>query len=163
MSDPSSGERPPAAGPWDEPSSVLVPLGEVSPADAALGHLTYRVIGGALAVHTNLGPGHFESAYRRCLAYELRKRGLGLRTEVPMPIHYGDVVIQAGYRVDLLVEEMLIVELKCVERLHELHKAQVLSYLKLSNRRLGLLINFNVEHLRDGLSRIINPEARHQR
>jgi GxxExxY protein len=111
----------------------------------------------AFRVHTVLGPGLLESAYKACLAIELRKAGLSVAIEYPVPLHYeGEIVADIGYRMDLLVEALLVIEVKAVEALHPVHAAQVLSYLKLSERKLGLLINFNVVHLRDGIKRIIH-------
>jgi GxxExxY protein len=109
-----------------------------------------------MKVHTALGPGLLESAYEACLAHELRTRRLLVRTQVEMPIHYEGVVIDAGYRIDMLVEESLVVELKSVERLMPIHEAQLLSYLRLGGHKLGLLVNFNSVHLRDGIKRMAN-------
>jgi GxxExxY protein len=116
-----------------------------------------QVLDAAFRVHSALGPGLLESAYIACLAYELRKAGLQVRTEVPVPLVYEGVQLaDVGYRMDLLVEEQFVVEVKSVEALAPVHHAQLISYLKLSNRRLGLLINFNVAHLMDGISRKAN-------
>jgi GxxExxY protein len=114
------------------------------------------VVDAALAVHTALGAGLLESAYEACLQYELAKRGLQIRSQVQLPIVYGEIRLEAGYRVDLVVEERVIVEVKAVERLLPIHTAQVLSYLKLGNYRLGYLLNFNVEHMRSGIKRVVN-------
>lgn len=114
------------------------------------------VVDSAMRVHTVLGPGLLESVYTACLTQELRKRGLAVRCEVPVPVVYEEIKLDAGYRLDMLVEESLIVELKAVECLAPIHQAQMLTYLKLSQKRLGLLINFNVVHLRDGIKRVIN-------
>jgi GxxExxY protein len=116
-------------------------------------HITSRIIGGAMKVHSALGPGLLESAYRACLIQELSTQGLNLQCEVPLSISYNGTQVDVGYRVDLLVEELIIVELKAVERIIPVHEAQLLSYLKLSKRPVGLLINFNVLHLRDGICR----------
>lgn len=121
-----------------------------------LSGLTSEIIRCALKVHTVLGPGLMESAYEACLKYELQKAGLGVESQVVLPIKYEEIVIEAGYRIDLLVERQVIVELKSVESIHNLHKAQLLSYLKLRDLRVGLLINFNVAHLRDGITRMVN-------
>lgn len=118
--------------------------------------VTGTVVDAAMKVHTALGPGLLESAYQACVAYELRQRGLNVQTEVPVPIVYGDVRLEVGYRIDLLVEESVVVELKAVEKLLPIHEAQLLSYLKLSDNRVGLLINFHVEHLKDGIKRRVN-------
>jgi GxxExxY protein len=107
-------------------------------------------------VHTALGPGLLESAYEACLVYELSKRGIVVRNQVPLPVVYEGVVIEVGYRIDLLVAETVIVELKSIDQLAPIHKAQLLSYLKLSGKKVGLLINFNVELLKQGITRIVN-------
>ena len=117
--------------------------------------LTEKVIGCAIVVHRILGPGLLESAYQRCLALELRKQGLIVETEVPMPVNYKGEVLDCGYRVDILVEKSLILELKAVEAILPIHQAQILTYLKLSGLRLGLLINFHQPRLIDGLKRFI--------
>ncbi len=114
------------------------------------------VLDAAIAVHTALGPGLLESAYQACLCYELSSRGLRVQTQVPLPIKYRGVLVDAAYRIDLLVEDLVILELKAVEKLLPIHEAQLLSYLKLSNKRLGLLINFHVLRLKDGYKRIVN-------
>jgi GxxExxY protein len=114
------------------------------------------ILDAAMAVHTALGPGLLESAYQACLTYELNARGLKVQTQVPLPINYRDVLIDAAYRLDLVIDGLVIVELKAVERLMPIHDAQLLSYLKLSGKRLGLLINFHVLRLKDGYKRIVN-------
>jgi len=114
------------------------------------------VIDGAMKVHTALGPGLLESAYEACLLHELRKRGRKVLSQVALPVVYDGVKIDVGYRIDLLVEDVVIVELKAVEKLLPIHDAQILSYLKLGDYRLGLLINFNVLHLKDGIKRKVN-------
>ncbi len=114
------------------------------------------VIGCALSIHRNLGPGLLESAYKECLFYELRKEGLYVQKEIPMPLIYEDVHLECGYRVDLFVERKLIVEVKSIEAFNDVHIAQVLTYLRLSNSKLGLLINFNVSLLKDGIRRVIH-------
>lgn len=121
-----------------------------------LNQITERIIGAAMKVHTALGPGLLESAYEKCLAFELSQQGITVRSQVELPITYGEVTLDAGYRLDLLVEEKVIVELKTVERILPIHKAQLLSYLKLSNRRVGLLLNFHTEHLRNGITRMVH-------
>ena len=118
--------------------------------------LATEVIGCAITVHRSLGPGLLENAYQQCLAYELKNRGLKVEVEKPMPLIYDEVVMDCGYRIDILVENKLILELKSVEKLNEVHLAQVLTYLKLSNCKLGLLMNFNVAVLRDGIKRVVN-------
>ena len=114
------------------------------------------VVDAAIKVHSTLGPGLLESAYEACLAYELRKRGLKVETQVPLPIQYDDVHIEVGYRMDVVVENAVIVELKSVDAIAPIHKAQLLTYLKLSDHKVGLLINFNVELLKHGITRMVN-------
>ena len=107
-------------------------------------------------VHTALGPGLLESAYENCLYYELQQSGLYVEKQKPLPLVYKEVKLEAGYRIDLLVENKVIVEIKSVESLADLHMAQIITYLKLSGCKLGLLANFNVRHLKDGIKRVIN-------
>lgn len=107
-------------------------------------------------VHSALGPGLLESAYEECLSYELEKSGLRVIKQAPLPLVYEDIKLNIGYRVDLLVENKVIVELKSVEALADIHMAQILTYLKLSGCKLGLLVNFNVKHLKEGIKRVIN-------
>ena len=114
------------------------------------------VVDAAMKVHSRLGPGLLESAYQACLAYELRKRGLKVDAQVELPVSYDDIQIDVGYRVDLIVESSVVVELKVVRKLAAVHEAQLLSYLKLSGRSTGLLINFHVARLRDGIKRMVN-------
>jgi GxxExxY protein len=116
--------------------------------------LTQKVIGCAIEVHKNLGPGLLESSYESCLMYELHQAGLIAKRQVIQPINYKGMQIDAGYRLDILLPEQLIIELKSVERLAPIHTAQILTYLKLSKINTGLLINFNVEKLINGLKRI---------
>jgi len=118
--------------------------------------LTEKIIGAAIRVHKELGPGLLESAYQACLYYELLKSGLRVEKEKPIPLIYDEVRLEIGYRVDLLVEDKIIVELKAVECLNNIHIAQILTYLKLNNNKYGLLINFNVILLKDGVKRLIN-------
>ena len=121
-----------------------------------LNTLSGKVIGAAMRVHSALGPGILESAYKACLVYELRQRNIQIESQVSLPIMYYGQRIDAGYRIDLLVENSLIIELKAVETVNKIHKTQLLSYLKLSDLRLGLLINFNVPRLKEGIHRIVN-------
>jgi GxxExxY protein len=121
-----------------------------------LNDLTEKIIGCAITVHRALGPGLIESAYEVCLAHEMNKQGLKVQKQVALPVVYDSVRLDAGYRLDLLVEQRIIIELKAVERLIPIHEAQLLSYLKLSKLPLGLLINFNVKLLRDGIRRLAN-------
>ena len=114
------------------------------------------VVDSAMKVHSALGPGLLESAYRTCLAHELEMRGLDVSQEKSLPVRYEGIEISVGYRIDLLLNQKVIVELKAVERLLPIHTAQVLSYLKLSGCKLGFLINFNVPHLKDGIKRVVN-------
>jgi GxxExxY protein len=122
--------------------------------------LTGKIIGCAMKVHSVLGPGLLENAYRLCLVHELEISGLQTETELPLPIVYGDVRLDAGYRLDILVEHTVVLELKAVEEIAPIHKAQLISYLKLSGYPVGLLINFNVVHLRDGIRRLYPDGSR---
>jgi len=108
-----------------------------------------------MRVHTALGPGLLESTYEACLVHELKKLGLAVLSQVALPVEYDGITIELGYRIDLLVENTVIVELKAVEKITLVHQAQLLSYLKLSKKKLGLLINFNVLHLKEGIKRVI--------
>ncbi len=118
--------------------------------------ITEKIIGAAMKVHSALGPGLLESAYQACLLYELREQGLTVESEVVLPVVYEGKKIDAGYRLDLLVEGQVVVELKSVEKTLPIHEAQLITYLKLSGCKVGLLINFNVKHLRDGITRRVN-------
>jgi len=118
--------------------------------------LSRVVVGCALKVHSALGPGLLESAYEACLEYELIKNGLLVEVQKPLPLIYQTVRLECGYRVDMLVERKLIVEVKAVEALAEIHFAQVLTYLRLSDLRLALMLNFNVVHMKDGIRRVVN-------
>jgi GxxExxY protein len=124
------------------------------PVSRELDRLARTIVDAGLNVHRELGPGLLESAHEHCLAHELSKRGLAVRRQVVLPITYDGLSLDAGYRLDLLVEEAVIVEAKAVEALTRLHAAQVLTYLKLAKRRLGLLINFNVELFKNGVRRL---------
>ena len=121
-----------------------------------LNHITDQVIGAAIEVHRALGPGLLESAYEACLAFELAQRGLKVESQKPLPVVYKEVHLDCGYRLDLLVENAVIVEIKAVESLAPIHQAQLLSYLRLSGCKVGLLINFNVTVLKHGLRRLVN-------
>lgn len=123
-----------------------------------LNKITEQIIGAAMRVHTTLGPGLLESAYEACLAYELAKAGLAVERQKKLPIVYGELRLEEGYRIDLLVENAVVVELKAIARLEDVHEAQLLSYLRLSGRAVGLLFNFHVSHLRDGIRRVINTK-----
>jgi GxxExxY protein len=122
--------------------------------------LTSEIIGGAISIHRALGPGLLESAYQKCLVYELTSRGLDVRRELAVPLVYKGLTIETPYRVDILVEGRVVVEVKAVESLQHLHNAQVLTYLRLLNLPLGLLINFNVVRVIEGLKRIVNDPNR---
>lgn len=119
-------------------------------------HVTDAIIGGAIAVHRALGPGLLESAYEACLVFELMDRGLEVWRQLPLPVVYRGVEIDCGYRVDLLVEGSVVVELKAVERLLPLHEAQLLTYLRLSGHHVGLLLNFNVPVMTQGIRRLVH-------
>lgn len=118
--------------------------------------ITGAIVSSAMKVHTALGPGMLESVYEKCLKHELKNRGLVVESQVWLPVIYDGEEIEGGYKIDLLVEREVVVELKVVEQLLEVHKAQLLSYLKLADKPVGLLINFNVVHLRDGIRRLVN-------
>ncbi|MBI1783435.1 MAG: GxxExxY protein [Sphingobacteriales bacterium] len=114
------------------------------------------VIGQAIAVHSQLGPGLLESVYEECLSYKLIKAGLNIEKQKPIPLVFEEVKLEFGFRCDILVEKKLIIEIKAVEALNDVHLAQVLTYLKLTNVKLGLLMNFNVVRLKDGIKRVVN-------
>lgn len=114
------------------------------------------IVNSAMKVDSTLGPGLLESAYQACLAHELRSRGFEVVTEVPQPVVYQGHKLEVGYRIDLIVEYRVVVEVKSVEALHPIHQAQLLSYMRLSGIPIGLLINFNVLHLRDGIKRMVD-------
>ncbi len=114
------------------------------------------VIGAALKVHSALGPGLLESVYERCLGYELALRGLRVQRQEPVEVRYADLNIENAYRIDLLAENRVVLELKAVETIHPVHKYQLLSYLKLGKYKLGYLLNFNTPHMRDGITRVVN-------
>ena len=118
--------------------------------------LSYKVIGCAMEVHNTLGPGLLETAYEKALIHELRLKGLTVTSQVPVDMNYKGVNLGEGLRLDLLVEDSLIIELKSVEGLKPIHYKQLLTYLKLTNKRIGLLINFKVDNLREGIKRVIN-------
>jgi GxxExxY protein len=118
--------------------------------------VSHAIITAAMKVHTELGPGLLESTYTACLQYELGNAGLQSATQVGLPVVYCGVRLELGYRIDLLAENLVVVEIKSVEAVSPVHQAQILSYLKLSGKSLGLLINFNVVHLKDGIKRFVN-------
>jgi GxxExxY protein len=117
--------------------------------------ITERILKSAFSVHSELGPGLLESSYRRCHAYEMTKDGLYVESEVKLPLRYKEITLETGYRLDLWVEKKVIVETKAVEAFNEVHLAQLLTYLKLAGCKVGLLINFNVASLRNGIRRVI--------
>jgi GxxExxY protein len=122
-----------------------------------LNSLTESIISAAIAVHHELGPGMLESAYEACLTYELLDRGVSIERQKSLPLTYRGQVLDCGYRVDLLVESAVVVEIKCIERFERVHSAQLLSYLRFSKCKVGLLINFNVKWLtEDGIKRVVN-------
>ena len=118
--------------------------------------ISSKIIGAAIEVHKQLGPGLLESTYETCLAYELKQMGLDVKQQQALPVVYKEVKLDAGYRIDLLVENKVIVEIKSVDALADIHTAQLLTYLKLKDLKLGLLINFNSVRVVDGLKRIVN-------
>lgn len=118
--------------------------------------ITEKIIGSGIEIHRALGPGLLESAYEECLCYELSQAGLSFGRQVDLPVEYKQVRLNCGYRIDLVVEDRIILELKAVERLLPIHEAQLLTYLKMTRLKLGLLINFNVPVLKDGIKRVVN-------
>ncbi len=117
--------------------------------------LSNRVIGCAIEVHRALGPGLLESAYEQCLAHELALNGIDFKLQCPLPVRYKDVCLDCGYRIDVLVDSALIVELKSVDHIDRIHEAQLITYMKLAGVKVGLLINFNVRRLREGIKRFV--------
>ncbi len=118
--------------------------------------LSNRIIGLAIEIHDSLGPGLLESAYKECLYYRLKKEGYSVEKEKSMPLFYKDIKLDFGYRIDILVENKVVIETKSVDSLNEVHVAQTLTYMKLGNYKLGLLINFNVSMLKNGIKRLVN-------
>ena len=121
-----------------------------------MNEITGHVVDAAIRVHTTLGPGLLESAYQACLYYELTRRQLRVLKEVGLPLTYDEARMDLGYRLDLLVEEVVVIEIKSVDSIHPIHTAQILSYLKLSDKPVGLLLNFNVVRMKDGIYRYVN-------
>jgi GxxExxY protein len=117
--------------------------------------VSHHIITAAMKVHSALGPGLLESAYEACLAHELRKIGLNVETQLGLPVVYDGIRLDLGYRIDMLVNDLVVVELKSIEEISRIHIAQVLSYMKLSKKQLGLIINFNVLRLKDGIKRLV--------
>lgn len=114
------------------------------------------IVDAAIKVHMVLGPGLLESAYQKCMEYELKKQGLSVESEVTLPVIYGNIKIDAGYRIDMIVGDLVIVENKAVEKLLPIHEAQLLTYLKMKNCKLGFLLNWNVYRMKDGIKRMVN-------
>jgi GxxExxY protein len=125
----------------------------------AISEITGAVVNSAMKVHSLLGPGLLESAYQFCLAHELTSRGLEVATEVALPVVYEGHKLEVGYRIDLVVEHRVVFEVKSVEAIHPIHEAQLLSYMRLSGIKVGLLINFNVLRLRDGIKRMVDGQG----
>ena len=125
-------------------------------AEETMDVISGNIVDAAMKVHTLLGPGLLDSTYETCLKHELIKRGRRVDTQVALPIRYEDITLDAGYRLDMLVDLKIILELKSVEKILPIHEAQLLSYLRLSNMQIGILINFNVIHLKDGIKRMVN-------
>ena len=120
-----------------------------------LDQITHEILDSAYKVHSKLGPGLLESAYQACLAYELKKKGLKVEVEKPLPLVYEEIKLECGYRIDILVENQVVIELKTVEAFTDVHTAQVLTYLKFSGNKVGLLINFYTKSLKNGIKRLI--------
>ncbi|MBA4121418.1 MAG: GxxExxY protein [Acidobacteria bacterium] len=129
---------------------------EENPVNQKINQITEKIIGCAISVHRGLGPGLLESAYEECLCFELTQNKFEFDSQVPLPVIYKGVKLDCGYRIDVVVENLVIVELKAVERILPVHEAQLLSYLKLYDKKIGLLINFHVPILKSGLKRIVN-------
>jgi GxxExxY protein len=123
---------------------------------AALDRLSFLIIQAAIEIHRALGPGLLESVYRKCLIYELRARNLKVATEVVVPVRYKQLVLDGSYRLDLLIEDAIVVELKAIETVLPVHRAQLLTYLRVMDKQLGLLLNFNVDRLVLGVDRVVN-------
>ena len=115
-----------------------------------------EIVDSAIRVHTRIGPGMLESAYEACIEYELSRRALAVKKQVPMPLRYDDLLLDIGYRLDLVIEDAVVIELKAVPQLLAVHTAQLLSYLRAGDYRLGFLLNFNTVHMRDGIKRVVN-------
>ena len=121
--------------------------------------ITHEILESAYKIHTVLGPGLLESVYKKCLAYELKKKGLDVQEEYPVPVVYEEVKLECGYRMDLLVNNTVVVELKTVDAFMDVHYAQILTYLKLGEKKIGLLVNFNTKRLKDGIKRFVMQES----
>ena len=129
---------------------------DVYPERERLDSITEKIIGAAISVHRELGPGLLESAYEECLCFELSQLQIDFERQVPLPVHYKEIRLDCGYRMDIVVEHRVVVELKAVERIIPVHEAQLLSYLKLAGLKVGLLLNFHTPVLKSGLKRIVN-------
>ncbi len=129
---------------------------DLDPGQQRLDGITEKIIGAAISVHRELGPGLLESAYEECVCFELSQLGLAFERQVPLPVRYKEVKLDCGYRMDIVVERLVIVEIKAVERIIPVHEAQLLSYLKLARLRVGLLLNFHTPVMKSGLKRIVN-------
>jgi len=129
---------------------------EETPESQKINRITEKIIGCAIEVHRNLGPGLLESAYEKCLCYELTQAGFEYKQPLPLPVIYKGINLECGYRMDVVVEDLVIVEIKAIERILPVHEAQLLPYLKLYNKKVGLLMNFHVPMLKSGLKRIVN-------
>jgi GxxExxY protein len=128
----------------------------VSRLDLRENRIGTEIIASAMAVHSFLGPGLLESAYETCLAYEVSKRALRARRQISVPLRYGDLMVEDAYKIDLLVDDLVVVEIKAIETVLPVHRGQVLSYLRLGGYKLGYLLNFNVTHMREGIVRMAN-------
>ena len=115
-----------------------------------------KIVNSALKVHKTLGPGLLESVYQKCLAHELENEGLNVRCEVPVPVRYNDISIDAGFRADMIIDDSIIIENKTVDQINPIHEAQLLTYLKVSNIQLGFLLNWNVTLMKNGIKRMVN-------
>lgn len=121
-----------------------------------INEITHKILNAAYKIHTELGPGLLESAYEHCLAYELREDGMYVEAQKPLPLIYKEVKLECGYRVDLFVENEVVVEIKATDGINDLHLAQTLTYMKLLEKEIGLILNFNVTSLKQGIKRVIN-------
>lgn len=144
---------------WKQDHEVLSTVAWESELRKSANALSRDIIGAAMKVHTALGPGLMEKAYEACLAHELRKGGFEVQRQVLLPLVYDGIEMDEAYRLDLLVNDLVIVELKTVEAISPLHEAQIIAYLKLSKKPLGLIINFKITHLRDGIKRFVNSKG----
>ncbi|HEV8125183.1 MAG TPA: GxxExxY protein [Gemmatimonadales bacterium] len=139
---------------------MTTPSASATKADYPQSGLTGLVIGYAMKVHTRLGPGLLESSYHACLAYELINAGLEVQSQVSLPLAYGEVQLEVGYRVDMIVSDLVIVEIKAVDTVIPVHESQLLTYLQISKKEVGLLLNFNVKRLADGITRKVMTRSK---